>query len=318
MLSSAFGSDKPDLKLSKVTKNKAIQGQIDEAIKGSKDTFALSDENIANFMRTFGENQPRFQAQTEQDIGQLDRIYGGGMEADLFGMRQRASGARSDATDRALRMIEGRDRQYAASLGMPGRSSYRDLMGARLSRDTLVDAALADAAQERADYGYLSGQKLGNLGRRQMMLQAGEGREFMPLQAVSAARGMPLQNLGSLANLDQLNNFYGTYRKRGTLERLANAEQTGMDQLGQITSMVGDVAGVVGAFCWIAREVFGNNDPRWKIFRTWMLAFSPMPFMLLYVRHGAQFAGWLRVHPEHKPMIRRWMESKIGWLMNTI
>jgi len=318
MLSAAFGSDKPNLKLSKVTKNKDMQAQIDDALGVSKDTFALSEENIGGFMDRFGSNTPRFDEYSERDIDTIGSLYDGRVQGQLGDMRGRASAARGDATQRALEMIAGRDRAYAAQMGLPGRSSYRDLMGARLSRDAMIDSALADAAQERADYGYLTGQQFGNLGRQQGILSGMEGREMVPLQAVSAARGAPMANLSNLANLDQLNNFYGTYRKRGTLERLANAEQVGRDQLGQITILVGDVAWLAGSFCWVARAAFGEEDCRWRIFRVWLLFCAPQDFRSLYIRHGEAFAGWLHEHPQHKPTVRNWMNRRIKWLLDRV
>jgi hypothetical protein len=304
MISSAFGSDKPNLKLTKVTKNKDIQGQINTALGKSKDTFALSEQNIGSFMDRFGANSPRFDEYSERDIDTIGGLYDGRIASDLAGLRGQATAARGDATQRALDMIAGRDRAYAAQMGMPGRSSYRDLMGARLSRDAMIDAALAEAGQARSDYGYLSGQQFGNLGRQQAILAGQEGREFMPLQAVAAARGAPMANLNNLANLDQLNNFYGTYRKRGTLERLANAEQVGMDQLSQITSMVGDVAGVAGAFCWVARECLGTKDGKWKVFRRWMLSSAPNWFRSAYIKNGESLAAYLSTHPVLRLLVR--------------
>lgn len=319
MLNAAFGSDKPDLRKIEVVKNKAIQSQIDPAIKANQNTFDLSEANIANFLSRFGANQGAYDTATGQSLQTISDIYGGagsgGLDDDLAQLRANSMRAREDATQRALNMIEGRDRAYAAQMGLPGRSSYRDLMGARLSRDAMIDAALADAGQARADYGYSLAQKLGNLGTTQQLLAAQESRELQPLAAVAGARGIPLQNLGQLTNLDQANKFYGTYRKRGAMERMANAEQVGMDQLGQLVDMAGSVAGIAGAFCWVARECFGESDIRWKLFRLWLSIRAPFWLYCAYRTHGEKFAAWLSKHPILKPVIRRWMNGRISNLM---
>lgn len=64
-------------------------------------------------------------------------------------------------------------------------------------------------------------------------------------------------------------------------------------------------------FCWVAREVYGEHNPRWQMFRHWMLTRAPRWFFRLYLRHGEKFAKWLKRNPWLKPMIRRWMDSRI-------
>lgn len=63
--------------------------------------------------------------------------------------------------------------------------------------------------------------------------------------------------------------------------------------------------------CWVAREVYGEHNPRWQMFRHWMLTRAPRWFVRLYLRHGERFAKWLKRNPWLKPMIRRWMDSRI-------
>lgn len=64
-------------------------------------------------------------------------------------------------------------------------------------------------------------------------------------------------------------------------------------------------------FCWVAREVYGEHNPRWQMFRHWMLTRAPLWFARLYLRHGEKFAKWLKRNSWLKPMIRRWMDSRI-------
>jgi hypothetical protein len=64
--------------------------------------------------------------------------------------------------------------------------------------------------------------------------------------------------------------------------------------------------------CWVAREVFGETNPKWRNFRQWLLTKAPIWFRNLYIRHGEAFAAWLHRHPAMKPPIRLWMESRIA------
>jgi len=70
--------------------------------------------------------------------------------------------------------------------------------------------------------------------------------------------------------------------------------------------------GLPGAFfCWVAREVYGEDNPKWLLFRQWMLTKSPKWFMHLYVAFGASFAKMIRNQTFIKNFIKKWMDSKI-------
>ena len=58
----------------------------------------------------------------------------------------------------------------------------------------------------------------------------------------------------------------------------ANASRSG-GIMGGIGSIVGGMAtGGTGFFCWVAREVYGIENPKWLEFREWMLNDSPSWF----------------------------------------
>ena len=63
--------------------------------------------------------------------------------------------------------------------------------------------------------------------------------------------------------------------------------------------------------CWVARAVYGEDNPRWRLFRDWLLADAPVWFRDLYARHGERFARWIAPHPTVKSVIRRWMDARI-------
>ena len=63
--------------------------------------------------------------------------------------------------------------------------------------------------------------------------------------------------------------------------------------------------------CWIAREVYGPENPKWRKFRTWLFTKSPAWFFRWYMENGESFAKWLSRNPWMKPAIRFWMDSRI-------
>ena len=63
--------------------------------------------------------------------------------------------------------------------------------------------------------------------------------------------------------------------------------------------------------CWVAREVYGETNPQWLLFRSWLLDDSPSWFRNLYISKGEAFADWLSKNTWLKPVIRRWMDGRI-------
>ncbi len=80
--------------------------------------------------------------------------------------------------------------------------------------------------------------------------------------------------------------------------------------------MVGGIAGGIGAAkgCWVAREVYGEDNPRWRMFKAWLESKAPTWFHNLYMTKGEAFALWLHDHPWLKKPIRAWMDSRIATL----
>jgi hypothetical protein len=65
---------------------------------------------------------------------------------------------------------------------------------------------------------------------------------------------------------------------------------------------------VLAAFtCWVARESFGFYDPRWKVFRHWLLTSSPGLLRRAYLRYGQCWARWLHSSAYLKPAVRALM-----------
>ena len=76
-------------------------------------------------------------------------------------------------------------------------------------------------------------------------------------------------------------------------------------------SVPGHPGGGGGFGCWVAREVYGADNPKWLAFREWLLQESPAWFRQLYLGYGRQFARFISNRPWLKSRIRVWMESKI-------
>jgi hypothetical protein len=86
------------------------------------------------------------------------------------------------------------------------------------------------------------------------------------------------------------------------------AAQQSASMTGALVS-TGTTAAVTGATiaamsCWVARACFGENDPRWKQFRLWLLNFAPGSLRRLYLRKGERFAAYLGSRPVLRLAVR--------------
>ena len=82
------------------------------------------------------------------------------------------------------------------------------------------------------------------------------------------------------------------------------------------TSLLGDIFGtaipeIFRRLCWVAREVYGEDNPKWMQFRDWMFRYSPSWFFNFYLENGERIAAWLKCNPWAKRPIRMWMDSRI-------
>ena len=63
------------------------------------------------------------------------------------------------------------------------------------------------------------------------------------------------------------------------------------------------------AFCWVAREVYGEENPLWRQFRTWLLGSGQPEFVEFYKAHGAEIAREIASQPKTKELIRHLMDA---------
>lgn len=79
-----------------------------------------------------------------------------------------------------------------------------------------------------------------------------------------------------------------------------------------VTSSFGEVqniAQVIG--CWVAREVYGESNPDWLLFRGWLMNLAPKWFFNGYIKYGERIARLIRNKKSIKWLIKLWMDSKI-------
>ena len=86
----------------------------------------------------------------------------------------------------------------------------------------------------------------------------------------------------------------------------ANAQRSGAI-IGGVAQAVGTYAGMK-AGCWVAREVYGNENPEWMVFRQWLFTEAPEWFRDLYLQEGERFAEFISDKPVLKFLVKKAMD----------
>ena len=102
----------------------------------------------------------------------------------------------------------------------------------------------------------------------------------------------------------------------GQQANAANLQAAGMGAQARrgagMMGMMGSLGGAaIGAFCWVAREVYGESNPKWKQFREWMLNKAPDWFRAWYIINGESVAEHIKDKPKLKAQIKIFMDSKL-------
>lgn len=120
----------------------------------------------------------------------------------------------------------------------------------------------------------------------------------------------------SLANLAGQNNWnqanYASQVQAGQFNSGIAAQnqnakiQSGNNTMGAIGSAA-SAAAVAAVACWVAREVYGPINPKWKQFRRWLFTKAPKRFARWYLRNGKAVAERISSRPIIKSIIRSGM-----------
>ena len=199
--------------------------------------------------------------------------------------------------------------QFQQGLGNLGAMGQYN--AAQQGQDRSYALALAQQQQGMASDPFMS-----ILGRPSQSQQAG-------IASAQFASGLAGQNMGPMLfnpnagiNLAMQNNAnQSNYQSSifGAQAGFAGAQaQARGAMIGGLASGLGALGGGFASRpCWVAREVYGIDNPKWLRFREWMLHDSPAPFRYLYLRYGERFAAFISNKPKLKNLIRKWMDKRI-------
>lgn len=171
------------------------------------------------------------------------------------------------------------------------------------SATTEQSSALANALLqgEQLKIG-LAGQKAGLI---QSQAQFEEGRFARLFEQDARFRELLLDQLGTYGLQFGITGLQG--------QQAANAQRGGL--FGSAAGAVAAI-GAGAAACWVAREIYGSDNPKWLLFRRYLLLKAPRWLTKLYMKYGERFANWLKkgklIQRMVRPIIKRWMDRKVA------
>ena len=221
--------------------------------------------------------------------------------------------------------------RYGAAQAFLGSGlSTGDALRADLAfRDALRQNRLGSAANFIA-----GGPSIANLAQARTAQQQGAMQQY--IQANQPLPGGFNQQQSTAANFYQTvdpsipvaltNAFNQLYRSQADYQASTYGAQvgaisrqpSGFQNFATLAGGVKDLAGGFGALagagllCWVAREVYGIDNPKWMQFREWMLTKASDNLRNFYIEYGERIAESIRNKPKIKAIIRKWMDSKIG------
>ncbi len=280
---------------------------LKDPVTGEVTTPGLFDLLGESSRRAFELQQEQLQQQREADVGALEEFAPRAVEAfraadpDSTAIAERMSRrALGQLTPEEERSVQQRARQASLARGRIGDSS--SLAAEALGRsDYTAQFAQPAFAMNRQLAGDLGSTLLGRpsaaiglgglvLGQAQQGAAGPVGPQlFDPNMGIN----MALQQRGQDVT------FQG-------MQAQANATRS-----AGITSGLGSALGAFTLPCWVAREVYGIENPKWLEFRHWMLNDAPSWFRNLYIKYGEGIAKFISNKPRIKSIIRKWMNTKI-------
>jgi hypothetical protein len=220
----------------------------------------------------------------------------------------------------------GAAQQFLGSGETSGAARARDL----LLREGIQQNRLGAAA------GFIAGgPSIGNLAQARTAQQQGamqgyiQANQALPggfnQQASTASNfyqtvdpGIPVALTGEFNKLyntqsNYLANTYGAQVDALSRVAVANSLPNYLSAGADIAKGFGSFGGTAGIFaCWVAREVYGADNPKWLEFREWMFTKASDNLRNFYLEYGERIAKSIRNKPKIKAIIRKWMDSKIG------
>jgi hypothetical protein len=224
----------------------------------------------------------------------------------------------------------GAAQQFLASGETTGGALQRDLA----FRDALIRERLGAAS------GFLAGgPSLANLAQQRIGQQQAQFQNYINANVAqpgqfnvqanqvpfyqTANPEIPVQLAGNAASIYNTMQNAQASMYGSQVGAIASTYTSPFQAFGQVASGIGSLGqgfsglASAGILCWVAREVYGEDNPRWMMFREWMLTKASDNLRNYYIKHGEKIAKSIKNMPKVKRLIRKWMDGKIKEIYGT-
>lgn len=275
-----------------------------------KQGFGMQQERLGTASKIYGQNltQEERNALLRQEVALANQKAtlqnrGQGLEALLGLSRDRASMATQDATLRQQANLNNQDAALREkglnlqSLFNVGQTQQSELANERAYALSLIEAQRATASDPFQAI----------LGRSSNAAKEGSNLSQFAANLAQNKLGPNLFDPETGINL-------ALQQNQNTANYNSNIFSSQASLAGAQSKAKGAVLGAVLqglAQCWVAREVYGEDNPKWRVFREWLTLCAPKWFYNLYVKHGERFAAWLKGKHVLKAFIRYWMDGRV-------
>lgn len=240
----------------------------------------------------------------EQAIGTQESEYSQLMDQEKLGMLSQAQ---------AYEQAQGREQLRAGA--------QKEEFSQALQRGTAEQQRLQAGTSIQAGQAQLGAGALGQLREAQApALQAFYKQPIFANQGnVSQQMGL---NMGQAAGPQLFNpesqvgmgSIFGAYNAQmgaygASLQANATEKAAKYQMIG---SLAGAGIGAAAGMCWVAREVYGEENPKWLKFREWLTTKADSDLLDAYTEHGEEFAKFISDKPKLKQLVKAWMDSKIS------
>ena len=264
--------------------NQAAAGGLQQAFQGTQQ--AMQGPNIGQFMN------PYTKQVTQNTLTDLERQRQ--MQMNTLGAQAsnaKAFGGSRHGVAEAL-TNEGFARQGAQTFGNLQQQGFNTALQAAQNQQQMQ---MGGAAQ------------LGQLGQQAF----GTGQA---IQQQQAQQGLLQQGIQQ-ALIDAAKQQYAGYTGAPTAALNAPLAALGVTPVPQSETKsqnpgLFSYLQTAAMLCWVAREVYGEQDPKWMQFREWVIGHSPDWFYKAYSNYGEKFAKVVRKVPAIKVILRPFMDAK--------
>jgi hypothetical protein len=241
----------------------------------------------AIYQPALAQSLQRQQAGLEYGLGAQQQAFGQALQREQLGM-----GAQETAFQQAL--ARGQAEQQRMQAGTAIQAGQ-----AQLGAGALGQLQAAQAPVLQAFY-------------KQPILQGSANAAQQMGYNMGQAAGPQLFNPESQTGMGSIYGAYNAQMNLAGAQAQANASRSA-GKSSMTGSIIGGALGAIGGiFCWVAREVYGSENPKWLEFRRWILTNSSPELLDAYIEHGEEFAKFISDKPKLKQLVKAWMDSKIS------